>query len=495
MIKQHETIVFNFKGGIISPGYLHDILDIVQQMQVSQVRFGSRQQLFAEVPVKLLTEFTQACHQKNMNFSLEENSHQNIISSYAATSIFINESWLSEGVYKDIFDQFDFVSKLKLNICDRDQTFVPFFTGHINWIASDQSHFWYLYIRLPKTNKLFCYPELVYTNDLVYVTKALEKLLLEKTALFYEDLTRYGQFLHQIIKSSVHPITKSIEKELDLPLFHLPYYEGFNKHGNAWWLGIYRRNELFSVSFLKDICRLCLETKIGELYATPWKSIIIKGIATDDPNRWDFLLGKYRINVRHAANELNWQVEDNNEDGLVLKRHVIRYFDKEDVRTYGLCFAVKTQSNSGIFGSVIIRRQGIKSNKLKSQERYQLLYTPGFNPNSSEYILFRDQVEKEHLGTYLVWLCKLFYESKAEVIVAIEPEIIRTNVHHETPGVLYQCKHCLTVYDPLVGDPTNGVPTGTDFNDLPANYECPLCESTLEDFKMIAPLQTVLKVL
>ena len=495
MIKQHETIAFNFKGGIISPGYLHNILEITEQMQVSQVRFGSRQQLYVEVPIKLLAEFTHVCHQKRIHFSLEESNEQNIISSYAANGIFINESWLSEGVYKDIFDQFDFVSKFKINICDRDQTFVPFFTGHINWIASAQSHFWYLYIRLPKTNKLFCYPELVYTNDLVYVTKTLEKLLLEQTAFFYEDINKYGQLLHKIIKSTVNPITKSIESQLELPLFHLPYYEGFNKHGNTWWLGIYRRNELFSVSFLKDICRLCLETKIGELYATTWKSIIIKGIATPDRNRWDYLLGKYRINVRHAANELNWQIEDNSEDGLVLKRHVIRYFDKEDVRTYGLCFAVKTQSNSGIFGSVIIRRQGGKTSKLKSQERYELLYTPGFNPNSSEYILFRNQVEKEYLGTYLVSLCKLFYESKAEVIVAAQPELNKPNISQETLVLLYQCKHCSTVYDPQTGDPTNGVIAGTDFNDLPANYECPLCESPLEDFKVMAPLHTTLKVL
>ena len=65
-----------------------------------------------------------------------------------------------------------------------------------------------------------------------------------------------------------------------------------------------------------------------------------------------YVLGKYRINVRHAANELNWQVEDNCESGLQIKRQIIRYFDKEDVRTYGLSFAVKTRRFSSMFGSV-----------------------------------------------------------------------------------------------------------------------------------------------
>ncbi|MEJ7769827.1 MAG: hypothetical protein WKF89_18555, partial [Chitinophagaceae bacterium] len=56
------------------------------------------------------------------------------------------------------------------------------------------------------------------------------------------------------------------------------YYEGFNKEGEAYWLEIYRRNELLPVNFLADLCDICLQTRIGQLYATPWKSSIIKGI-------------------------------------------------------------------------------------------------------------------------------------------------------------------------------------------------------------------------
>ena len=99
-----------------------------------------------------------------------------------------------------------------------------------------------------------------------------------------------------------------------------------------------------------------MQTKIGEIYITSWKSLIIKGIDPQHRYLWDAVLGRFRINVRHAANELNWQVEDHCEDGLILKRHVIRHFDKEDVRTYGLCFAVKTKPASTVPGSVIIRR-------------------------------------------------------------------------------------------------------------------------------------------
>jgi hypothetical protein len=119
--------------------------------------------------------------------------------------------------------------------------------------------------------------------------------------------------------------------------------------------------------------------------------------------------------VRHAANELNWQVGDTGEEGLILKRHIVRYFDKEDVRTYGLSFAVQIYASSSMFGSVIIRKQQNKNpHKLKSLERFDILYNPDFNPNSGELIMYRDGVEKDHIGTYLVSLCKLFYEQESK---------------------------------------------------------------------------------
>lgn len=38
----------------------------------------------------------------------------------------------------------------------------------------------------------------------------------------------------------------------------------------------------------------------------------------------------------------------------------------------------------------------------------------------------------------------------------------------------YQCR-CQYVYDPEVGDPTQGIPPGTPFSELPETWVCPLC--------------------
>ena len=46
----------------------------------------------------------------------------------------------------------------------------------------------------------------------------------------------------------------------------------------------------------------------------------------------------------------------------------------------------------------------------------------------------------------------------------------------------YVCETCGYVYDPEVGDPDNGIEPGTALEDLPEDWECPLCGVGKEDF-------------
>jgi rubredoxin len=39
----------------------------------------------------------------------------------------------------------------------------------------------------------------------------------------------------------------------------------------------------------------------------------------------------------------------------------------------------------------------------------------------------------------------------------------------------YRCRLCGYVYSPLIGEPHNGIPAGTAFEDLPDDYVCPVC--------------------
>jgi len=39
----------------------------------------------------------------------------------------------------------------------------------------------------------------------------------------------------------------------------------------------------------------------------------------------------------------------------------------------------------------------------------------------------------------------------------------------------YECTVCGYLYDEIAGDPDNGIPSGTKWDDLPDDFVCPLC--------------------
>lgn len=49
----------------------------------------------------------------------------------------------------------------------------------------------------------------------------------------------------------------------------------------------------------------------------------------------------------------------------------------------------------------------------------------------------------------------------------------------------YVCDVCGWEYDPAIGDPENGIEPGTDFNDIPSDWVCPLCGVGKEEFSAV----------
>jgi len=50
---------------------------------------------------------------------------------------------------------------------------------------------------------------------------------------------------------------------------------------------------------------------------------------------------------------------------------------------------------------------------------------------------------------------------------------------------MYKCKVCGYVYDPKSGDPTQNIPENTDFEKLPYDWKCPICDAPIDDFEKI----------
>ena len=49
----------------------------------------------------------------------------------------------------------------------------------------------------------------------------------------------------------------------------------------------------------------------------------------------------------------------------------------------------------------------------------------------------------------------------------------------------YVCSVCGYVYNPVMGDPSNGVKAGTDFEKLPEELVCPVCGADKKNFSAV----------
>lgn len=52
--------------------------------------------------------------------------------------------------------------------------------------------------------------------------------------------------------------------------------------------------------------------------------------------------------------------------------------------------------------------------------------------------------------------------------------------------VKWECTVCGYIYDPDTGDAESGIKPGMSFEDLPADWTCPVCGATKEEFVQVS---------
>ncbi|PCH69648.1 MAG: rubredoxin [Bacteroidales bacterium] len=471
MINRLSRIVV--KGGVLSLGELKTICDAAGDLGLKAISFGSRQDILfpQEVPSEKLNKI------ENLQISKPEDSGMdNIVSSYVSADIFPSTSWLSGEKYLYVLEQFRKPPNLKINITDPKQRLVPMFTGHLNFIASKHEDYWYLYVRLPEWEKTEMYPALIYSWDMAKISLAIENMLQEEPDSV--------EMIFILLNDALETNNRTVDKPLNVPFTPFPYYEGMNRTGNdKYWLGLYWRNNLYDLRFLKELCDLCAECKIGKISITPWKSIIVKEIPAEAKLYWEKFLGKFGINVRHSMLELNWHLPVANEEALKLKKYLVHNFDQNDISTYGLTFATTDYVKKAYyFTSIVIEKNKSPQDLIGFQIRdtYNLLYAKNFDPNTQEYIAHVQDVDQVELPGLLMELSRLYFEQLGNEKVELksvkpEKELIETKV--------FQCKDCLTLYDEEYGDITQDIKPNTAFEDLPETYCCSLCDAPKSNFE------------
>ncbi|MBU2951529.1 rubredoxin [Tamlana agarivorans] len=468
-----EPYRIKINGGVLSPGELKYICEAAESLGLDAISFGSRQDIIfpEQIDESKFDQFN-----KIQFIKPKRDGIQNIASSYVSAEILPSTSWLTSDRYLYILEQFKHKLKLRVNITDPKQRLVPLFTGNVNFIASEHEDYWYLYVRLPGWKKTLMYPALIYSWDMDKIEIAIENILQEEPETI--------ETVFELVSDAVDTNNRTVDKSLEVPFYPFPYYEGMNRIGtDRYWLGLYWRNNRYDLKFLKAMCELCSENKIGKISITPWKSFIVKGIPQKSKLQWEKFLGKYGINVRHSMLEMNWHLPVNDPDALNLKKYLVTNFDQNDISTYGLTFGITSyESDTYNFTSIVIEKnkQPDLKGDFKIRDTYNLLYAKNFDPNTRKYIMHVQDVDKVELPGLLMELSQLYFEQLGTERDEEEVEVIKKETSEEE---VYQCSDCLTVYNEVYGDITQDIAPNTSFEDLPATYECSLCEASKSNFE------------
>lgn len=469
-----ELLRILIKGGVLSPSELKQIIHLIEGSGLDYFHFGSRQDILFPKTEKL--DLVKAQFPQFNVEELSKKKYQNIVCSYAAADIFPSTSWLTGTSYLYILEQFRYSPTLEINICDPQQRLVPLFTGNLNFIASPHDDYWYLHLHLPGYEKEDYYPVLIHTWDIATIAQSIEEL--------QEEANRIDDLFH-LVNNSVDTNNRTFEEGLSIPFYPFPYYEGMNRMGlDQYWLGLYWRDNKYSLRFLKALCDLCLTCKIGKICITPWKSFIVKGIPVEHKITWEKFLGKNGINVRHSSLELNWHLPVDDPDAFDLKRFMVRNFDQNDISTYGLTFSVSSYYGKNFTSVVIVKNpQPTIVGDFQVRPTYNVLYSQNFDPNTRVYKTYAQDVDKIDLPPLLMELSQLYFDQLGEATNVVSHMAEEKDPKKSLEVNIYQCPACWTQYDSLYGDPAQGIATGTPFAQLPETYCCPTCEAPKGSFQ------------
>jgi rubredoxin len=97
-------------------------------------------------------------------------------------------------------------------------------------------------------------------------------------------------------------------------------------------------------------------------------------------------------------------------------------------------------------------------------------------------VVYTQDIDKLEIPALLIELSKNYFENLGKKPVLEQ----QTKVIQEEKSLqVHQCSSCLTIYDAQYGDPTQSIPKGTPFEDLPNDFSCSLCDEPASSFEKV----------
>ena len=466
-------------GGALAPGALGELARAAHQFLATAIHMNADQNFWFDLPdVRAAAAFHRTSAARLFANPYRQLS---LSSSVASAGIEPSTPWLTESIYFDLFDAFEAlrtelaglspsVEPTTIHICDPLQSLSPRCPADWNFLASGIRHHWHLAV-YDRRGVLRFAPYLLPSYLLAQVVRAAA----ETHAAAFEDRIELiqSEFADSVLIGS--QIVPPAGPELIAP------YEGLfpGLDATTRWLGVFRETFAYAPLFLDELSYLCRKHNVGRIYLTSLHSLLIKHIPGASAEEWRRLIARHGLNLRHDNAALFWQVAENYQP---VRDRIVRALREQDAGTAGLSFAVGPLAlRSGAAIAVVPEGAGVFG------ERFSIYQREDFRHQSDRWQQFRGNLRLRELSRTIPELCQRFYNhftvtpSDARAI-EMQPS---TTVSASFASV-HECSQCLTRYDARYGDVAAGVAPGVDFDDLPADYVCPVCEAPLEAFQIYA---------
>ncbi len=123
---------------------------------------------------------------------------------------------------------------------------------------------------------------------------------------------------------------------------------------------------------------------------------------------------------------------------------------------------------------------------------------PVVNDNTLDYLEVRVTQEMD-VGTHTIFTGELvgadvikegepmtyayYHQVKRGTTPKTAPSYIEEKKEATPKMVKYKCTVCGYIYDPELGDPDGGIKPGTPFEEIPADWVCPVCGAAKDEFE------------
>ena len=398
------------------------------------------------------------------------NHSSNIVCSHAAGGMAGSNDWAySNDAYLEILSQIKNPPMLKINLCSREQSLFPIFSGQLNFITSNEVGYWHLALNV--TNKRQLLPYLFRSNQVHQVIKLIEKNHRPGALLDCDEIMD--------ILSKELTIDSQLN-QLELHAKHPSDFEGFHQlRSGKFSLNIFSNHHIWDAKFVSELCDMAASQGLGRIYVSAGRSILIKHIEEKHCFEWQNLIGKHNITLRHSEQDLSWVVPAEKRALVNLKEKIIHSLNADGLSFLGLYIALDPAEFE--CGAQII----IRSQKQQDTYTYQVFHKEDFDYRRSSFICAGSDLSLEHLVGSLYSLRKMFFQrcSRQNTVIM---EALKPSKDTENSMNIYQCPNCFTQYHEKVVQPHIGIASGTSFIQLPEDWMCELCDTNKEDFTKVA---------